>query len=189
MKLTGNRVYLRPLTQEDVASLVRYHERNQEFFVQFEPTRPGHSYSGEAVVQQIERAAQAWDRDEAYLFGVFSQEADELVGRIGINFVRRGPQQSGMIGYSIDQAQNGKGLGSEAVRLCTGFGFEQLGLHRMEAGIMPINTGSKRLVAKAGYQFEGIHRKSLLVQEVWVDLEHWAILDEDWERLNTSQNS
>ncbi|MBL0388213.1 GNAT family N-acetyltransferase [Tumebacillus sp. ITR2] len=180
MKLMGEQVYLRTFTENDADTLLGYLERNHEFFAQFEPSRPDRTYSLELVHQQLENGQRAWDRDEAYSLGVFLRDSDKLVGRIALNFVARGPLQSAMIGYTMDRSQNGKGLGSEAVRLCTAFGFEHLKLHRIEAGIMPSNFGSKRVVEKAGYTFEGIHRKSLLVQGAWVDLEFWAILEEEW---------
>jgi ribosomal-protein-alanine N-acetyltransferase len=184
MKLVGDRVYLRPLDTEDVEVVLAYQERNQAFFAQYEPSRPDRgALNIMQVMAQLERGRQAMERDEAYPFGVFSRETDELVGRIALNFVTRGPRQSAMIGYTLDRAQNGRGYGSEAARLCVQYGFEQLRLHRIEAGIMPVNIGSKRVVEKCGFTFEGIMRKSLLVEGRWVDLESWAMLDEDWERL------
>ncbi|WP_170119544.1 GNAT family N-acetyltransferase [Tumebacillus permanentifrigoris] len=180
MKLVGERIYLRPMDAGDARVVLAYQERNQAFFAQFEPTMPDRSLNIAQIMAQLERGRHAQERGEAYPFGVFLLETDELVGRIALNFVTRGPRQSAMIGYTLDQAHNGQGYGSEAARLCVKFGFEHLDLHRIEAGIMPINIGSKRVVEKCGFTFEGIMRKSLLVEGRWEDLESWAILDEDW---------
>lgn len=161
-----------------------YEVRNRALFMQFEPTRPDRVLNLEQVEAQLERVQEVREQDEAYPFGIFLKDTDELVGRVGLNFVFRGARQSAMIGYTLDEAHNGRGLMTEAVHLTLAFGFDELHLHRIEAGIMPINIGSKRVVAKAGFTFEGVHRKSLLVQGVWEDMEQWAILEEDWHNLH-----
>lgn len=48
---------------------------------------------------------------------------------------------------------------TEAVRLVVGYAFHELKLHRIEAGVMPRNLGSMRVLEKAGFHKEGIARK------------------------------
>ncbi len=60
------------------------------------------------------------------------------------------------IGYWIDEALAGRGYVPEGVVLLMRYAFETLGLHRLEAAIVPRNTASRRVAEKLGLRDEGI---------------------------------
>jgi ribosomal-protein-alanine N-acetyltransferase len=68
---------------------------------------------------------------------------------------------------------------TEAVRLVVRFAFEQLKLHRLEAGVMPHNLGSIRVLEKAGFHKEGIAKKNVKINGRWEDHQILAIINED----------
>ena len=70
------------------------------------------------------------------------------MGSIGLNDVVWGAFCSAFLGYKLDAAYTGKGYMTEAVRLVVEYAFTQLGLHRIEANVMPRNTASLRVVEK-----------------------------------------
>ncbi|MFI7540509.1 GNAT family N-acetyltransferase [Actinoplanes sp. NPDC049599] len=47
-----------------------------------------------------------------------------------------------------------RGLGTEAARLIVGYGFEQLGLHRIELEVYPFNPRARRTYEKVGFVAE-----------------------------------
>ena len=55
------------------------------------------------------------DRRE-YNFGIFDAETSRLIGHISLYSIKRLPFSSGFVGYSIDERETGRGLGTEAVR-------------------------------------------------------------------------
>jgi ribosomal-protein-alanine N-acetyltransferase len=57
--------------------------------------------------------------------------------------------------------------------------FGGLGLHRVEALVLPTNLASKRLVERVGMRFEGLSRRLVRVQGQWLDHERWAITAEN----------
>jgi ribosomal-protein-alanine N-acetyltransferase len=59
------------------------------------------------------------------------------------------------------------------------FCFGELGLHRVQAFIHPDNGASRRLVAKLGFQSEGLLRDNLRVGDVWRDDMLYALLETD----------
>ena len=61
------------------------------------------------------------------------------------------------------------------------------GLHRVQAGVMPRNTASIRVVEKNGFRFEGLARNYLQINGVWEDHILYALTTEDWrgERAET----
>ena len=60
-----------------------------------------------------------------------------LVGQITLGGVIYGALRGGHIGYWIDQDFANRGYTTRAVEILTRFGFDQLGLHRIEINIRP----------------------------------------------------
>lgn len=55
-------------------------------------------------------------------------------------------------GYYLGRAYWGQGYGAEAARAAAAYGFEFLGLERIEAGVFKGNTASRRILARLGFQ-------------------------------------
>jgi ribosomal-protein-alanine N-acetyltransferase len=57
------------------------------------------------------------------------------------------------------------------------YGFQELGLHRMEARVDPENTASIRLVHRLGFREEGrLRERTLLPDGSWTDLAIFGLL-------------
>lgn len=54
----------------------------------------------------------------------------------------------------------GKGFATEAIQLVTHFAFEQLHLHRLQAGLYASNIGSGKALEKAGYHLEAVFKNN-----------------------------
>jgi RimJ/RimL family protein N-acetyltransferase len=61
------------------------------------------------------------------------------------------------------------------------FGFNELLLHRIEAGVATENSASIKVLEKIRMQREGLRRKILPIRGEWKDNFHYAILDEDFK--------
>jgi [ribosomal protein S5]-alanine N-acetyltransferase len=197
LRLRGDRIVLRFLTANDAESLLALHERNREFFRQFITTRPPDFHTLAAQQGEIERNLKGGEEGSRYSFGVFLAESGsdpatgsgtgrgqlrdtgELIGVVALTEVLRGPIQSCYIGYYLDKEHNGRGYATEAVRLAVAFAFDELKLHRLEAGVMPHNHASLRVLQKCGFRREGVARKSVEIDGVWQDHQMLAILAED----------
>jgi ribosomal-protein-alanine N-acetyltransferase len=59
------------------------------------------------------------------------------------------------------------------------FGFEELELHRIEAGVATENKASIRVLEKLGMTQEGKRRKILPIRGQWKDNYHYALLEDD----------
>ena len=102
-------------------------------------------------------------------------------GEVSLGSVLRGPFQSSFIGYWIDERKRGHGYVPEGVALVIRYGFDTLGLHRMEAAIVPRNAKSRRVAEKLGLRDEGTARRFLQIRGVWEDHVRYAITSEDWQ--------
>ena len=75
-----------------------------------------------------------------------------------------------------------RGLGTEAVRLIVGYGFEQLGLHRIGLEVFASNPRARRAYEKVGFVAEGTLRQVLRDGDGWVDATVMSILAPEWNR-------
>jgi ribosomal-protein-alanine N-acetyltransferase len=65
------------------------------------------------------------------------------------------------------------------------YSFESLGLHRVEAAIVPRNAASRRVVEKLGLREEGIARRFLQIQGVYEDHIRYAMTLEEYRERQT----
>ena len=61
------------------------------------------------------------------------------------------------------------------------FGFNTLGLRRIEARYMADNESSRRVMEKVGMVFEGIRRDALLLDGVYISVGTCAILNDEFK--------
>jgi ribosomal-protein-alanine N-acetyltransferase len=73
----------------------------------------------------------------------------------------------------------GQGLTGEAIELVLGFAFERVGLHRVQAAIMPRNARSLRVVEKLGFRREGFAERYLQIAGKWEDHVLFAMTAEE----------
>src|ERR1700722_691477 len=75
-----------------------------------------------------------------------------------------------------------RGLGTEATRMIVGYGFEQLGLHRISLEVYSFNPRARRVYEKVGFVVEGVLRDALRWEDDWVDATVMSILAPEWAR-------
>ncbi|MGC5021112.1 GNAT family N-acetyltransferase [Micromonospora sp. DT47] len=80
----------------------------------------------------------------------------------------------------LTAAGRDRGLGTEAVRLIVGHGFERLGLHRISLEVFSFNPRARRAYEKVGFVAEGVLRQVLRDGDGWVDATVMSILTPEW---------
>ncbi|WP_066054030.1 GNAT family N-acetyltransferase [Robertmurraya korlensis] len=175
--IQGEFIHIRPLVLDDVEECLDFQVRNQNFFEAFAMERPSDFYTITGQHNLIKRKMIAAEDDTDYYFGIFLQSTGALIGTMQLFQVLRGSLQSAYIGYFLDKEHNGKGYTTEAAKLLVSFGFENLKLHRIEAGVMPHNIASIRVLQKAGFEKEGIARKNVRINGKWEDHQVLAIIN------------
>ncbi len=83
---------------------------------------------------------------------------------------------------SIGPRGRDRGLGTDATRLIVGYGFESLGLHRIELEVYAFNPRARRVYEKAGFVAEGVLRDKLCWDGEWIDATVMSILTPEWAR-------
>lgn len=81
---------------------------------------------------------------------------------------------------ALGSGSHGRGLGTEATRLIVGYGFDQLGLHRIALEVYAFNPRARAVYEKAGFVAEGVLRHALLWDGQRIDAVVMSILAGEW---------
>jgi ribosomal-protein-alanine N-acetyltransferase len=180
-ELRGRRVTLRPLRVEDYAAWREVRTRCRDWLLKWEPRPAGAPYPSEDRATFVARCAMR-ERDRqlgtGYGFGLFV--GDRFAGEVNLSSVQRGAFQNGYVGYWIDEALAGQGYVPEACVAVFRFGFETLGLHRLQVAIVPRNLASRRVARKLWLRGEGVALRYLEIDGHWEDHVRYAITAEEW---------
>ena len=123
-----------------------------------------------------------YELGEFYDWAVVEKESGRMIGTCG--FTRFDfPHNAGEIGYVLGPEHHGRGYGTEAAYRVLCFGFERLGLHRIEAKFMQGNDASLHVMEKLGMMLEGYRRDGMFVKNVYRTIGVCSILkNEFYER-------
>ena len=86
----------------------------------------------------------------------------------------------GEVGYWIDGAHEGRGIVTRGSRRFVGFGFDELGLHRIQLHAAVGNVRSRAVAERLGMRLEGVHRGAQRVAGGYLDMAVYAILEDEW---------
>jgi ribosomal-protein-alanine N-acetyltransferase len=103
--------------------------------------------------------------------------SERIVGRITLNDIVRGPFQSCSLGYWVSADDNGRGLATAAVRAMVRVAFDELGLHRIQAGTLLHNVRSQRVLERTGFVRFGMAPGYLKIAGRWQDHALYQVLN------------
>lgn len=175
--MKGDRVTIRFFQPADAEEKLQLEIENRSFFEAYSTTRYPDFYTLLIQRELIEIYAEQKENDQGYSFGIFENETGLLVGTISLVQVVRGPLQSAVLGYALDKKHNNKGYATEAIQLVISYAFRKLALHRIEAGVMPGNDASVRVLEKSGFHKEGIAIQNVQINGEWQDHQMLAIIN------------
>jgi len=113
-----------------------------------------------------------------YTFVITSKEDEQFIGLFGFK-IGNEKYKRGEVWFKLHVDHWRKGYGTECLKAILNYGFNTLNLHRIEAGCAVGNTGSVKVLEKAGMIREGRGRQVLPLKSGWSDNFEYAILESD----------
>ena len=172
--LNSGELVLRPLRWRDRKRWLNVRNENRDWLSPWEATIP--IIAGDAAENpsqlpsyfEMVRTLNSEARNgRSFSFVIW--KGPNLIGQITLGGVIYGALRGGKIGYWIDKEFANRGYTTTAIEILTRFGFDQLGLHRIEINIRPENAPSRRVAEKAGYHLEGTRARYLHIDGQWRD--------------------
>ena len=159
---------IRPVTPGDAPVLAQLLRDSRDFLAPWEPVRGEDYFTAPGQLAFIAHALARRAQGSAYPY-VILDDTGRVAGRINLNDVVRGPFQSASLGYWVNAGDNGRGLATAAVREIISLAFGELGLHRIQAGALPHNVRSQRVLARNGFIRIGLAPEYLRIAGRWQD--------------------
>ncbi len=173
--LVGDRVRLRGVRDDDLPTLAKW---------EMDPGRTATMKNrvvppSEASAKEFITKSSANEKDD---LGFAIETLDDpplLVGFAGI-WGARPKDRCAEFGIALGREYIGRGYGTDATRVMVDYGFREMGLHRIQLGVVSFNLAGIRAYEKAGFVEEGRHRESVLHDGRWYDDVLMSILDHEW---------
>lgn len=115
---------------------------------------------------------------DSYTWKVVLKKTNQFIGLAGFS-LSNDKYRLGEIYYKLHPDHWGKGYATELAKRLVVLGFEDLNLHKVEAGVATGNERSVRVLEKIGMTREGLRRKILPIRGEWKDNYHYAIVEDD----------
>jgi ribosomal-protein-alanine N-acetyltransferase len=167
--IRAERLSLRPPQPGDYAAWAELRAESRAHLVPFEPQWSWDELSRAAFRRRLRFYGREIREDLGYAFLLFRNSDETLLGGLTLSNVRRGVTQAAALGYWLGRSHVGRGYMSEAVAATLRFAFGELKLHRIEAACMPHNAPSLAVLARTGFQTEGLARSYLRINGGWRD--------------------
>lgn len=173
------RVSIRPLQPSDAAEIASMNERNRADIERVSPPSATDHFTTAGQVLRIDELLKK--REQGTRVDWTIRVDGVIAGDISLHAITRWALQTANVGYMVDSAIRGRGVATTALRLVVRNAFDELRLHRLDAGAMPSNTGSLRVLEKAGFTRVGLNRRFLYIAGVWQDHVLYEIVGPDFD--------
>ncbi len=185
LRLSSPRLELHATDPVFASQALAFFERNREHFAPWDPPTPEGFYTLRAQTERLTRGQQQFGAGEAYRYWLFLRDdPSQIVGQIHFSSVVRGAFHSALLGYGIDARVEGRGLMHEAVSAGIAEMFSpRVQLHRIQAAHLPENRRSATVLARIGFEREGLARKYLFINGAWRDHVINGLVNEALETL------
>jgi RimJ/RimL family protein N-acetyltransferase len=131
-------------------------------------------YSKAGALAWIERQRHKRDAGTVLALAIQAPEEEQALGNV--NLARFDDEGRGAaIGYWLVPAARRRGLATGAVSLLVDWGFERLGLDRIEFAILPENLASQRVAERLGATPEGLREQSHEAEGRQWDMTIWSL--------------
>jgi ribosomal-protein-serine acetyltransferase len=182
-------MYSQPILTDKVVALRPFHPRDVDAFhaavtSSLDDLIPwmtwAHpNYNRAEAAEYIRIVGESWDTGRYYAFAITDAHDGTMFGAASLSHIH--PVYNFCnLGYWIRTSRRGNGLAGRAARLAAKFGFEQLGLIRVEVVVSAGNDASLKVAEKSGARREGILRDRITVREQIHDAVMFSFIRSDF---------
>ena len=161
------RLTLRLPVHSDQNAWIALRRDSADFLIPWEPSWAGDHLTRRAFIHRVQWARRMQAQGAALALFMIRREDDTLVGAVTLDHIRRGPAQSGTLGYWTGAPFARQGYMREAIGGIVHHAFAEMGLSRIEAACLPENAASRGVLEKSSFKYEGVAQSYLQINGRW----------------------
>ncbi|MEO6298415.1 MAG: GNAT family protein [Paracoccaceae bacterium] len=166
-KIETERMTLRLPGHPDFRQWAQLRDVSTDHLSQWEPVRAADHLTRRAFTNRVYWAGRSEVQGTALPLLLFRRQDQQLLGAITLDNIRRGPVQSGTLGYWTGAPYAGQGYMKEALLALVHYAFTAMDLSRLEAACLPENAPSRGVLEKCGFKYEGVAQSYLQINGRW----------------------
>ena len=167
LRLPTERMELRLPEHGDYRAWSALRTASAAFLTPWEPTWSEDHLTRRNFSGRVQWAARVAAKGTALPLFLIRRSDGALLGAITLDHIRRGPSQSGTIGYWIGQPHARQGYMREAITTLVHHAFAEMDLSRIEAACLPENAASRGVLERCGFKYEGVAQSYLQINGRW----------------------
>lgn len=167
LRIETERMTLRPPVHSDFRPWTALRQNSVEHLTPWEPSWAEDHLSRKAFTNRVYWAQRSISNGTAMPLFLVRRNDQALLGAITLDNIRRGPAQSGTLGYWTGAAYARQGYMREAIHAVVHHAFTRLDLSRIEAACLPENAPSRGLLEKSTFKYEGVAQSYLQIDGRW----------------------
>jgi ribosomal-protein-serine acetyltransferase len=160
-RLTDAKILLRPYEKRDIDDLHQATLASLKELILWMPWAR-EEYPLAASRFWIKSTKKNWQDGREYNFAIYDAVTSGFLGGCGINEINH-MNKTANLGYWVRSDRTGQGIALAATKILAKWGFEVLGLNRIEIHVAADNARSLRVAEKSGAKREGILRNNMLL--------------------------
>lgn len=164
-----NGIVLRVLNEKQAPLVLNFYEKNLEEFSKYEPIPKKDVHLLNYQAKNLKLEYDAFSQGKLIRFYIFKKENPfRIIGTVSYRNIHYGYLRSCEIGYKMDRDFQHMGYMHEAIGFLDRRIFE-MGVHRIEAYVLPDNEKSLNLLKGLGYNREGLLHDRAFLNGKFVD--------------------
>ena len=176
-RIETERLILRAFRYSDVPSMMRNWVSDDE--VQWMYGEPSYK-TKEEVTALLDEYIGRNQSGYYYRWAVIEKESEECIGQVAY-FLVDSDNRFAEIEYCIGTAFQGKGYATEATKAVIGYGFDKIGLNKVQICVRPSNKASGKVIKKCGFKEDGTLREYFFRDGAYEDRMYFSILKDEYE--------
>ncbi|GAB3477968.1 GNAT family N-acetyltransferase [Marinomonas epiphytica] len=157
------------LEESQAGLLYDYVNEERSFLKPWEPKRSDAYYSMETCELRVREMRRDFIEEKAVVFCLLNQDQTRMLAYSNYSNLIKGVLCSCSLGYSIREAEQGKGLMREALENGIEYLHKHMGIDRIQANYMPRNKKSASVLHGLKFTEEGYAKRFLKIDGVWED--------------------
>lgn len=171
--LQSQRLYLRPLEIDDLATLLVW-VNAPELRAFLTRTLPINEMKEREYIEKLSCGP------DQFAFLICDAKSNRRLGACGLHGIEWTCRSAEMGIFLGDEKSRGAGLGTEVFELLLEYAFQRLNLHRCWLRVYANNQRAIRCYERLGFVAEGADREAHFDCGAYVDVLRYSILDREW---------